>query len=100
MRAVVQLTDGMVDVLALRVIAMLATASGRPDTSAVLFGAADRMSEDSNLHQFTEHEEMLHESYRRRARAALGDHVFGTEHERGRATSRDEIMQLALTSLV
>jgi hypothetical protein len=41
--AVVDLSDGMVDVMALRVIAMLATASGLAETSAVLFGAADRM---------------------------------------------------------
>ena len=89
----------MVEVLTLRVTAMFASVSGLPETYAVLFGAADRMLQDSNIHQFSDYEEMVHESYSGRARAALGDRAFETAHERGRETSRDEIMQLAFDSL-
>jgi tetratricopeptide (TPR) repeat protein len=97
--AVTELSDATMEVLALRVVGMLAAASGQAEICAALFGASDRMLEDSEVRVFTDYEQAVHHSYLGRARDALEEMVFEAAYERGHEAPRDEVVLLALSAL-
>ncbi len=81
--AITELSDATMEVHALRIVGMLAAASGQAENCAALFGASDRMLEDSEVRVFTDHELALHGSYLGRAHDALEELVFAAAYERG-----------------
>jgi tetratricopeptide (TPR) repeat protein len=97
--AVSVLSDGIMDVVALRVAGMIAADSGQAATCVAIFGAADRMLRDSDVRQFDDHEETVHRAFLDRARAAIGEAAFAEASEQGRAATRDEIMAVAFAAL-
>jgi tetratricopeptide (TPR) repeat protein len=97
--AATELSDATMEVLALCVVAMVAAASGQPETCAALFGASDRMLQDSEVRIFTGHEHAVHRSYLNRARETLEDSLFAAAYDHGHEASRAEVIMLALSAL-
>ena len=97
--AITELSDATMEVHALRVIGMVAAASGEAETCAALFGASDRMLQDNEVRVFTDYEQAVHRSYLGRARDALEELVFAAAYERGHEAPHDEVILPALSAL-
>ena len=97
--AITELSDATMEVLALRVVGMVAAASGQAETCAALFGASDRMLQDTEVRIFTDYEQAVHRSYLDCAREALEDLVFAAAYEHGHEAPRAEVIMLALSAL-
>jgi non-specific serine/threonine protein kinase len=77
------LQDLSLEVLALRVAAMLAAAKGEAERSAILFGALDANLQEGGLTLFSPVEEELKRPYLDRVQRDLGDTRFRAAYERG-----------------
>jgi predicted ATPase/class 3 adenylate cyclase len=96
---ITDLPDAMMEMHALRVVGIVAAASGHAETCAALFGATDRMLQDSEVRVFTDYELGIHHSYLELARDALDELVFAAAYERGHEAPRDQVISLALSAL-
>jgi predicted ATPase len=87
--------DRMAATHALRVAGMLAQARGDGERCATLFGAADRMQDESGVSYFGRVEDEVQREYLERARRELDDEVFGSAYERGAALADEAALALA-----
>jgi predicted ATPase/class 3 adenylate cyclase len=90
--------DRMADVGALRVAAMLAQARGDCERCAALFGAADRMQDESGVTYFGKAEDEIHRAYLDRARDELDEEAFARAYERGASLPDEDAFALALSA--
>jgi hypothetical protein len=88
----------MADAFALRVAAMLAQARGECESCAALFGAADRMQDESGLTYFGEAEDDVQRPYLDRARDELDEEAFARAYERGASLTDEDAFALALSA--
>jgi len=88
--------DQTLDVQALRVAAMLASAQGGAERCAALSGAADcKLSESGLMTLFSTFEEEIYRTYIQRARTELGDIAFDAAHEQGAQALDETALELA-----
>jgi len=89
--------DQILDVHALRVAAMLASAQEDVERCAALSGAADRKLSESGLTSlFGPLEDEIYCTFIQRARSELGDAAFDAAHAEGSQASDETILALAM----
>ncbi len=91
--------DQVVDVHALRVAGMLASARGNAECCATLFSVADCKLEESGITLFNRVEDETHCAYLARARTKLGEEACNAAYERGADFSDETAWGLALENL-